>query len=49
MGYIGEKLYGPLEEESGMEEGNTEPEIEEDDGEELFLVCYITVYKIMYK
>ena len=44
MGYIGEKLYGPLEEEKGKEEENIEPEMEEDDGEELFLVCCTNIY-----
>ena len=44
MGYIGEKLYGPLdkEEEERKEEMYAEPEMEEDDGEELFSVCLHT-------
>lgn len=44
MGYIGEKLYGPLdkEEEERKEEMDAEPEMEEDDGDELFSVCLHT-------
>lgn len=43
MGYIGEKLYGPLDkEEERKEEMDAEPEMEEDDGDELFSVCLHT-------